>query len=221
MKSAIHLRLAAGAGSLVEHVGGNRWPAAHHGRMAGVASRPCPQGLLAHQSPDPMQPAGQCRRPAGRAIHASPRRFGRSQRSLSAPWRPALHRSGLLAARSCQPGIEAAPRDPERPAQPSRRPGSPVLRDEPELHIDPSRSRPRLFLDVSFGLQFGQFTLSTALDSACSGFNCPWPGKARRITPTPSPNSVASYDALKIAGRLGVRHPAIPDQSHSSCFELP
>src|SRR5665213_274444 len=31
-------------------------------------------------------------------------------------------------ARSCQPGIEAAPRDTERPAQPSRRPDHPVRR---------------------------------------------------------------------------------------------
>src|ERR1035437_7174327 len=39
-------------------------------------------------------------------------------------------------ARSCQPGIEPAPRDTERPAQPSRRPDHPVLRDEGELHVD-------------------------------------------------------------------------------------
>src|SRR5580692_10025712 len=41
-----------------------------------------------------------------------------------------------LAARPCQPGIEPTPRDTERPAQPFRRPDPPVLRYEPELHVD-------------------------------------------------------------------------------------
>src|SRR5712691_4471855 len=41
-----------------------------------------------------------------------------------------------LTARSCQPSIEAAPRDTECPAQPFRRPDPPVLRDEGELHVD-------------------------------------------------------------------------------------
>ena len=41
-----------------------------------------------------------------------------------------------LTARSCQPGIVPTPRDTERLAQPSRRPGPPVLRNETELHVD-------------------------------------------------------------------------------------
>src|SRR6202042_3547381 len=41
-----------------------------------------------------------------------------------------------LTARPCQPGIEATPRDTERPAQPFRRPDPPVLRNETELHVD-------------------------------------------------------------------------------------
>src|SRR5258708_8611282 len=39
-------------------------------------------------------------------------------------------------ARPCQPRIEATPRDTERPAQPTRRPDPPVLRNETELHVD-------------------------------------------------------------------------------------
>ena len=41
-----------------------------------------------------------------------------------------------LTARSCQPGIEATPRDTERLAQPIRRPDPPVLRNKTELHVD-------------------------------------------------------------------------------------
>ena len=43
--------------------------------------------------------------------------------------------AAALAARSRQPGVEATARDTERPAQPCRRPDSPVLRDEGELHM--------------------------------------------------------------------------------------
>src|SRR2546423_12737662 len=49
-------------------------------------------------------------------------------------------------ARSCQPGIEATPRNTERLAQPSRRPDPPVLRNKTELHVGSFASRPRLFL---------------------------------------------------------------------------
>jgi hypothetical protein len=41
-----------------------------------------------------------------------------------------------LARQSCQPSIEPTSRGTECPAQPSRRPDPPVLRDEGELHID-------------------------------------------------------------------------------------
>jgi hypothetical protein len=43
-----------------------------------------------------------------------------------------------LATERCrpEPRVAAAPRDTERPAQPSRRPNHPVLRDEVELHVD-------------------------------------------------------------------------------------
>src|ERR1700686_4743430 len=43
---------------------------------------------------------------------------------------------GWLTSRPGPPGIEPPPRDPERPAQPFRRPDPPVLRDEGELHVD-------------------------------------------------------------------------------------
>jgi hypothetical protein len=39
------------------------------------------------------------------------------------------------ATQPCELGIEATPRDTERPAHLSRRPDPPVLRDEVELHI--------------------------------------------------------------------------------------
>ena len=44
--------------------------------------------------------------------------------------------SAAPAARPLQPSIEATARDTERPAYPIRRPDSPVLRDEGELHVD-------------------------------------------------------------------------------------
>src|SRR5207237_10691162 len=52
-------------------------------------------------------------------------------------------------ARSCQPGIEATPRDTERPAQPFRRPNPPVLRDEGELHIDSFANYAAAFFSIS------------------------------------------------------------------------
>ena len=55
--------------------------------------------------------------------------------------RPNLGTERFIAAAaptawSLQPGIEATPRDTERPAQPICRPDPPVLRNEPELHVD-------------------------------------------------------------------------------------
>lgn len=41
---------------------------------------------------------------------------------------------GPCADRTCQPGMEATPRDTERLAHPQDRPDPPVLRDEPEHH---------------------------------------------------------------------------------------
>src|SRR5262244_2690049 len=44
--------------------------------------------------------------------------------------------SAALTAWSRQPAIEPTSRDTERPAQPTRRPDPPVLRNETELHVD-------------------------------------------------------------------------------------
>src|SRR5271167_461986 len=70
-------------------------------------------------------------------------------------------------ARSCQPGIKATPRDPERPAQPSRRPNPPVLRDEADLHIDSFAKYAAAFFRMSrSALSFVTSRFSRAI-SAC------------------------------------------------------
>src|SRR5262245_16455222 len=76
------------------------------------------------------------RPPAGRAILAGRRGFDRWQGSSPEPWHKLFIATAAPTARSLQPGIEATPRDTERPAQPIRRPDSPMLRNEPELHVD-------------------------------------------------------------------------------------
>src|ERR1700748_1215150 len=83
-----------------------------------------------------------------------------------------------LTARSPQPGIEATPRDTERPAQPIRRPDPPVLRNETELHVDSLAKQAAAFFRMSrSAFSLATSRLSRAI-SACSGFICPWPGKA-------------------------------------------
>ena len=92
--------------------------------------------MSAHQSLDPVQPAGYA---LGQEIvpHApgaigpiAGKEAGTNLRAkfFIAPAAP--------TARSCQPRIKSTPRDTERLAQPLRRPNPPVLRDEGELHID-------------------------------------------------------------------------------------
>src|SRR6267378_933368 len=78
--------------------------------------------------------------------------------------------SAALAARSCQPGIEATPRDTERLAQPIRRPDPPVLRNETELHIDSFAKYAAAFFRMSrSAFSLATSRLSCAI-SSCSGF---------------------------------------------------
>src|SRR3982074_436015 len=78
-----------------------------------------------------------------------------------------LFAPAALTARPCQPGIEPTPRDTERLAQPFRRPDPPVLRNETELHIIPSRSRQRLFLGYLVALCTHSLARSKGLALGC------------------------------------------------------
>ena len=97
---------------------------------------PRPQGLQAHQPLDPVQTAFDPLRQ--QVVPDPPRPIGpiALQEARSHPASQFLIAARPSARRSCQPGIEATARDTERPAQPSRRPDPPVLRDEGELHVD-------------------------------------------------------------------------------------
>ena len=120
----------------VQHVRGDggRLPVTRIGRQA-PPSRPRVKGLPPHQPLDPMQSAGD---PLGK--HVFPNAPGTVGTVAGKEARPHLGFQFLVAAaaraaRARQPGVEATTRDPERPAYPSRRPDSPVLRDESELHV--------------------------------------------------------------------------------------
>ncbi len=121
----------------VEHVGSGhaRRPFTPVGRQT-PPSRSCPQGLLAHQPFNPVQSARHAVRQ--HVVPHAPCSVGSVARNEACP-----HLGGqlfiapaTLAARSHEPGIKATQRDPERPAQPFRRPDPPVLRDEAEPHVD-------------------------------------------------------------------------------------
>src|SRR5438270_2724941 len=110
-------------------------PACRSPRRQAAPSRARFEALLTHQTFDPMQPTGH---PFGDQVmpHA-PSAIGPVTRHEA---RPHLDRKlfvgpGSFAAWPCQPRIKATTRDTERPAEPSRRPDSPVLRDEGELHV--------------------------------------------------------------------------------------
>src|SRR5260370_6877704 len=57
--------------------------------------------------------------------------------------------SAALTARSCQPSIEATPRDTDRLAQPIRRPDPPVLRNETHLHVNSFSTYPAPLFIIS------------------------------------------------------------------------
>jgi len=131
---------AVGSGSFeaaIEHIGsdGGDLPLTQIRRQS-TPARARFKGLLPHQSFDPMQatpyPFGEQIVPntPGPVGSIARQKAGTNLRAnvLIAP--------AALTARPCQPGIEAAPRDTERLAQPFRRPDPPVLRDETELHVD-------------------------------------------------------------------------------------
>src|SRR3974390_2171833 len=83
-----------------------------------------------------------------------------------------------LTARSCQPGIEATPRDTERPAHPVHGPDSPVLRNEGELHVVSFAKKAAAFFRMSrSAFSFATSRLRRTI-SSCSGFIWPLPGKA-------------------------------------------
>jgi hypothetical protein len=103
---------------------------------AWIITRACFKGLSAHQSLDPVQPAGYA---LGQEIvpHApgaigpiAGKEAGTNLRAdiLIAPV--------ALTAWPRQPGIESTSRDTERPAQPLRWPNPSVLRNKTELHVD-------------------------------------------------------------------------------------
>jgi hypothetical protein len=98
--------------------------------------RPCPQGLLPHQSLDAMKPASDT---GGQQIVPDPP--GAISTVAGNEARADLLRQHLIGsrpgtARPRQPRLETTSRDTERPAQPSRRPDPSMLRDKAELHID-------------------------------------------------------------------------------------
>jgi hypothetical protein len=125
-----------GLEAAIQHVGsyGARLPLTQIGRQ------PTPSGtrfkaLLAHQTLDPMQPAGHPL--SDQVMPHTPGAVGPITGEEAGP-----HLRGQVfvaaaapAAGPHQPGIEAATRDPERPAHPSRRPYGSVLRNEGELHV--------------------------------------------------------------------------------------
>jgi len=121
----------------VEHIrsDGGSLPFTQIGGQA-TPSRMRSESLQPHQSLYPMQPARHSIRqhvvpPAPGAISpVSRQEAGANLRTqfIIAPT--------ALTARSGQPSIKATSRDTERPAQPSRRPDHPVLRDEGELRVD-------------------------------------------------------------------------------------
>ena len=129
-------------------IGGRRLEAAiEHVRSDGAAlsltqirwqttpSRTGLESLLPHQSLDPVQAA---RQPFGQqVVPHPPGAVGpiTRQEAGANPCAEVFIASATLTARSCQPGIEPTSRDTERPAQPIRRPGPPVLRNEGELHV--------------------------------------------------------------------------------------
>ena len=93
------------------------------------------EALLAHQALDPVQPAGHPFR--DQVVSYTPGTVGPVAGKEAGPdlRTQFFAAAAALAAWPCQPSIEATTRDPERPAHPSRRPDSPVLRDEGELHV--------------------------------------------------------------------------------------
>src|SRR5471032_509302 len=121
----------------IEHIGGDggRMPFARIWRQA-PPSRARLKRLKPHQSLDPMQSTRDIF--GEQVMPDTPGSIGAVTRKKASPnLRPKLFiASAPPAARTRQPCIEAAPRDTERPAQPFRRPYSPVLRDEGELHAD-------------------------------------------------------------------------------------
>lgn len=95
---------------------------------------PCPQTLCAHQPLDPVQAAsialGQ------QVVPDTPGAIGAEARDMA---RPDPGTKLLVASRpprwrAGEPGMEAAARDPESPADPRYRPDISVLRDEGEPH---------------------------------------------------------------------------------------
>jgi hypothetical protein len=94
------------------------------------------EGLQPHQSLDPVQSARDA--VGGKITPNPPGAVGavaanKAGAHLGAEF---IIAAAAPTARPCQPGIEAAPRDTERPAHPIRRPDPPVLRNEGELHVD-------------------------------------------------------------------------------------
>jgi hypothetical protein len=120
----------------VQHVGGDgaRLALSQVGRQS-APSGPRFKALLAHQTFDPVKPAGH---PV--LNHVAPHAPGTigpvAGKEAGADLRTQfLIAAAALAAGPCQPSIEAAARDTERPAHPPRRPYPPVLRNEGELHV--------------------------------------------------------------------------------------
>ena len=122
VKSAIHLRLGAGAWKVrwaLESDGGDL-PLTQIGRQS-TPSRTGSESLQPHQTLDPMQST---RYPFGKkVVPHPPGAIGSiAGQKAAEPSRPDPVATAARTARSCQRGIEPTPRDTERPAQRCRRP---------------------------------------------------------------------------------------------------
>src|SRR5690606_31570424 len=136
------------------------------------------QPILPHQAFDTMQAAGQALGQyvvpdaAGTigAVAALETPVDRRHQRLVVP--------GAGAGAAVEPGMEARAGDIQSVAQPCHRPDVPVLRDKGEPHITSLAKKAAAF----FRMSRSAFSFATSLRSrsisSCSGFICPWPGKA-------------------------------------------
>lgn len=148
-----------------------------------------------HQSFDPMQPAGDAfsqqivPHPPG-AI--GPIAVDEARAHLGAELFVA---SAAPTARLPEPGIEAAPRDTERPAHPFDRSDSSVLRDKGELHLLSFAKWAAAFFRMSRSALSLCTSRRSRSISACSGFISPCPGNASCGS--------ASYALTQLRSRFG------------------
>src|SRR5690606_20245726 len=206
--------------------------ARHRGSLTGVlwqspAARPGTQPVLLHEPFDTMKAAGETlgqhvvpdTASSVGSVAALEAAIDRRHQNLIVP--------GASAGAAVEPGMEARAGDIQRLAQPCHRPDVPVLRDESEPHIASLAKKAAAF----FRMSRSAFSFATSLRSrsisCCSGFICPWPGKAccgsppasrthlrstfswrsrsRAACATETPRSFTSLTASSLNSRLNFR----------------